>query len=101
MDEYIEKHRPPPNIREQLDLSYRIIRQSVEIFEVRPVWDNPKEKVENGVAKATYVKKTGVWKIYWQRADLKWHAYEPNLFAVSLEDVLDVVEEDEYACFYG
>jgi hypothetical protein len=25
-------------------------------------------------AKATYVRKTDRWKIYWQRADLKWHA---------------------------
>jgi len=27
------------------------------------------------MAKATYVRKTDRGKIYWQRANLKWHAY--------------------------
>ncbi|MGH8716972.1 MAG: DUF3024 domain-containing protein [Burkholderiales bacterium] len=29
------------------------------------------------VAKATYVKAQDVWKVFWQRADLKWHRYDP------------------------
>jgi len=31
--------------------------------------------MEEPATKATYVRKTGRWKIYWMRADLKWHAY--------------------------
>lgn len=98
---YIEKHRPPVHIRNELDLDYRQKGQSVEIFEIRPRWDSKKEKMENPVAKATYVKTQDIWKIYWQRADLKWHSYEPHPTAKSLEEFLKVVEADEYACFYG
>jgi hypothetical protein len=101
MSDFIEKHRPPPHIRAQLDLGYRVSGQSVEIFEIRPRWDNPGEKIEGSVAKATFTKNQGIWKIYWQRADLKWHRYEPFPEAVSLEEFLMVVEKDAYACFFG
>ncbi|MFO7594384.1 MAG: DUF3024 domain-containing protein [Pseudomonadota bacterium] len=98
---YLEKNRPPAYIRSELDFGFRQKGQSVEIFEVRPRWDNPEEKMENPVAKATYVKTQAVWKIYWQRADLKWHVYEPHPRAKSLEEFLQVVESDEYSCFFG
>jgi len=98
---FIEKNRPPAHIRNELDLGYRLKDQSVEIFELRPLWNNAKKIIESPVAKATYIKKQGVWKIYWQRADLKWHGYEPHPEAKSLEEFLKVVESDEYACFFG
>ena len=98
---FLERKRPPPHIRKQLDLGYRLKGQSVEIFEVRPRWDNPNEIMENPVARATYVKTQDVWKIYWQRADLKWHGYEPHPEAGSLEEFLKEVESDDYGCFFG
>jgi hypothetical protein len=98
---FIEARRPPPHLRRQLDLSYRIDRQSVEIFEVRPAYRDPTEIVETSVAKATYVKGASEWRIYWQRADLRWHRYEPFPTASSIEDFLAVVDEDAYCCFFG
>lgn len=99
---YVEGRRPPPHIRSELDLGYRVKDQSVELFEIRPVWrGEPGEKMEQAVAKATYVKTRGIWRVFWQRADLKWHRYEPNAEVHSLEDFLEVVERDEYGCFYG
>jgi spore coat polysaccharide biosynthesis protein SpsF (cytidylyltransferase family) len=99
--EYVEKHRPPPHLRKQVDLSFRIKGQSVEIFEIRPLWNDPKKQIEEAVAKATYVKSRGIWKIYWQRADLKWHRYDPDPEVKTLEKFIEVLEKDEYACFYG
>jgi len=76
--------------------------QSFELFEIRPPWrGDPKEKLDHPYAKATFVKIKKVWKIYWQRADLKWHRYDPVPTRASLEDVLAVIEQDEYHCFYG
>ena len=60
-----------------------------------------KQKIEEAVAKATYVKSKKVWKVYWQRADLKWHRYDPHPEVNSIEEFLDVVERDEHCCFYG
>jgi hypothetical protein len=101
MQLYVETNRPPPEIRPQLDLSYRILGQSIEIFEVRPSFKNPKETMEEPVAKATYVRRAHEWRIYWQRADLKWHRYEPYPTASSLGEFLNVVTKDEHCCFYG
>lgn len=99
--QFIEKHRPPAHIRNELDLAFRISGQSIEIFEIRPAWQKPEIKIESSVAKATWVKTTKVWKIYWQRADLKWHRYEPNPEVKSVEEFLKIVERDEFGCFFG
>jgi hypothetical protein len=98
---YIDGRRPPASMRDQLDLGFRIRGQSVEIFEMRPAWQQPDVTLETPVAKATYVKSRRLWKIYWQRADMRWHRYEPNPEVKTLEDFLDVVEEDRLGCFYG
>jgi spore coat polysaccharide biosynthesis protein SpsF (cytidylyltransferase family) len=98
---YIENNRPPENLREQVDLSFKIKGLSVEIFEIRPIWNNPQEKMEESVAKATYVKSRKLWKVYWQRADLKWHRYDPDPEVDSIEKFIEIVENDDYACFFG
>jgi len=98
---YIEKHRPPAHIRNELDLSFRVEGQSVEIFEIRPLWQNPDEKVESKVAKATYIKSRNIWKVYWMRADLKWHRYPPNPEVKSIGEFVEVVERDGCGCFFG
>ena len=99
--EFVERRRPPPHIRKELDLGFRVKGQSVEIFEIRPMWREPDKIIEEAVAKATYVKTQRVWKVYWQRADLKWHSYDPNPEVNSLEEFLDIVDKDQYACFFG
>jgi hypothetical protein len=44
--EFISKRRPPPHIRAQLDLAFRISGQSIEIFVVRPDWKDKSKTVE-------------------------------------------------------
>ena len=98
---YVDGRRPPPHIRNQIDISLRIKGQSVEIFEIRPACREPETKIEHAIAKATYVKTRGDWKVFWQRSDLKWHRYEPNPSAASIDQFLSIIENDEYGCFYG
>jgi hypothetical protein len=98
---FIEAHRPPPHIRPKLDLGFRLAGQSVELFEIRPQWDRPEVKHERPFAKATFVRTRGVWRVFWMRADLKWHGYEPALEVARIEDFLVVVQKDECACFFG
>lgn len=102
LDAYLERNRPPPEIRPELDLGCRIDGQSVEIFEIRPRWRGaPGEVQELPVAKATYVRRHDHWRIYWMRRDLKWHRYDPDATVATIGDVLAIVERDEYACFFG
>lgn len=53
------------------------------------------------MAKTTFVKTENCWKIFWMRADLKWHGYEPDVKVKTLSKFLEVVIEDKYACFFG
>ena len=99
--QFIERRRPPPHIRDKLDLGFRLQGQSVEIFEVRPSWDNKDIVLEHPVAKATYNKTKRHWKVFWMRADLKWHGYQPNPAVQSIEDFLALVQEDRFGCFFG
>lgn len=101
LEKFLAKHRPAPNIRNELDLGYSIENQSVEIYEIRPEWNNPKNIMRLPIAKTTYVKTEKVWKIYWQRQDLKWHSYKPAPQVRYFEEFLNVVSEDKHACFWG
>ncbi len=98
---FMEKHRPPVHVRDEVDFGYRIENQAVEIFEVRPRFNAPSIKTETPIAKATYIKSKKIWKLYWQKSDLKWHQYQPLPEVKRLEEFLIAVGEDEYNCFFG
>ena len=98
---FVEELRPPPHIRPQLDFGFHVTGQSIELFEIRPQWDKPEITHEHPFAKATFVRAKDRWKIYWQRADLKWHEYEPVRDVSTVEEFLAVVKKDEYSCFFG
>jgi len=100
--EFIEGRRPPLHIRAQLDLGFHISGQSVEIFEIRPIWKGaPGEYRESPVAKATYVQTRRAWRVFWQRRDLKWHGYDPMPEVASIEEFVALVNEDSHCCFFG
>ena len=101
MAKFMGRRRPPPHIRQKLDLGYRISGHSVELFEIRPQWQNPTQKMEHSFAKATFVRTQSLWRVFWMRRDLKWHGYEPTSAVRSLEAFLAVVDRDEYCCFFG
>ena len=98
---YMYYNRPPLEVRDQLDIGYRIDEQSVYLFEIRPSWNNPDEKTETPVAKTTYIKSKKLWKIFWMRGNLKWYHYKPEPFVLDISDFFDLVAEDKLNCFFG
>lgn len=101
LTDFMARRRTPPHIRDQLDLDYRMDGQSVEIFEIRPDWKDDSVRHESPVAKATFVRTQGLWKVFWMRADLKWHSYEPKAAVNTLKEFLGAVDRDEHGCFFG
>lgn len=98
---FVEGRRPPLEIRDKVDLGFRIEKQSLFIFEIRPHWQNPEIIVEEMIAKTTFVRTQNIWKIYWMRADMKWHLYGPVEDVDTIEEFFEVVDRDEYSCFWG
>src|SRR5206468_3239800 len=101
MENYIARTRPPEEIRNELDINYKIDNQSIILFEIRPSWPDKAQRMTHDFAKTTYNKKNGVWKVYWLRANLKWYLYEPCPTVKKLADFLQLVETDKYGCFKG
>jgi hypothetical protein len=101
LEVFMDKRRPPENIRHEIDLDYKIENQSIIIFEVRPHWHKKDEKIESPIAKTTWVKTQKCWKIFWMRADLKWHSYQPAAVVETIEEFLKVVDKDAHGCFWG
>jgi hypothetical protein len=101
MDAHIAAHRPPENIRPQLDLGWRHEGQSVYLFEIRPQWNNKSIIRQEDFAKATWVAAKKQWNVFWMRANGKWFRYEPLEWTGNLQRFLVEVEKDPHHCFKG
>lgn len=88
-------------INKSQDQGFRITDDSVELFEQRPDKKNPQEMLELPMARATYIKAAKIWKVYWLRADRKWAGYERRPQVDSIEEFLELVEDNELGCFHG
>lgn len=101
MENYISRNRPPKEIRNELDINYRIENQSIILFEIRPIWNDKTKYLNHDFAKTTFVKGSNKWKIYWLRGNLKWALYEPKSEVKKLSDFLKEIEQDKFGCFRG
>ncbi len=95
------EHRIPQHVQDRLWMGFLIEGQSITLLEFRPHWQDKSKVTQTPIAKATFVKKTATWKLYWMRQDLKWHRYEPCPTVESFDEFLEVVDADEYCCFFG
>lgn len=93
--------RTPPHLRNEVELTYEVKGYDVTVYEIRSKWNNPKEKTRLEVARFKLVRSRNEWRLYWMRQDLKWHRYEVDGENTGLEDLVKVVDEDEYGAFFG
>ena len=97
----VEQIRPPAHTRKSLDIAARADNQSVEVFEIRRVRSDPGESQELPIAKTTFVRTQSVWKVFWNRADLKWYRYDPAPEVATPELFFEIVKRDDDCCFWG
>jgi hypothetical protein len=99
-DIFLNQIRPAEDIRNQIDFGYRMDEQSLILFETRPNKFLKSISV-SPFAKAVFVKTENLWKVYWQRADMKWHSYKPIPTVKTINDFFKLVESDKHHCFFG
>ena len=101
VESFLNQRRPPEHIRDKLDIGCEINRQSVEVFEIAPHWEDKTRTTRTPSAKTTFVRNHSEWKVYWMRSDGKWHAYGPQPIVKSLTAFLTLVGQDECHCFFS
>ncbi len=102
LNEFNEEVRPADlEIRKKLDMGFTWEKNKAVLFEIRPLWNDESQIVHGEFAKISYVKSSNTWKLYWMRASGKWELYEPHPTGSSIHELLDVVKEDAYSCFFG
>jgi hypothetical protein len=95
------RRRSPPEHRHQVRIEYRVTRHEVLIYETRPAFRDASRWTEGGIAKLRFVRTAGEWRLFWQRASLKWQSYEPVPSSRDLRDLVAEVDRDPYGCFFG
>lgn len=98
----VESLRPEDiKIREQLDIGYSFDGTTFLLYEIRPVWGDPKTIQHLEFAKIKYYKAKNSWKLYWMRASGKWESFEPFPESTYLEKMIEVIKTDKHGCFFG
>ena len=102
LNSFVESMRPKDlEIRSQLDFGYSFDGRVIEIFEIRPQWNDPKKNHNYPFARIRFYKSKNSWKLYWKRANGKWELYEPFPGATHLSKILKIIDDDAYGCFKG
>ena len=102
LENFVFRLRPDTEeVRKKLDYGYNIENQSIILFEIRPDWKNSEVIRQSPFVKATFIKSSDTWKIYWRRANGKWYPYDPSPSVRSLKEVLEIVKDDKHHCFFG
>ena len=100
--QYVESIRPESQeIRAKLDFGYSYDGKITEIYEIRPLWNNPTEMQNIPFAKIRFYKSKQLWNLYWMRASGKWELYEPFAESTHLDKIIEVIREDKHGCFFG
>lgn len=100
--QFIESLRPEnEEIRKKLDFGYSYDGKVVKLYEIRPIWNNPKEIQHLEYAKIRFYKSRHKWNLYWMRASGKWELYDPFPESTHLKSILKIIKEDKHHCFYG
>ena len=99
---YVEKLRPAsPDIRAQIDIGYSFEQNTVILFQIRPLWNDPTKKQHLEFAKVRYFKSKKLWNLYWKGGNDTWKLYKPFPSSTHLSQIIDVIKKDKHNCFYG
>ena len=95
--------RVPEHLHDELRVEVDVAPQHLTIVETRPPWreDVGPEWARSPIARLRYTKSTGLWQIYYPDLDLKFHRYDGAEPSPRVADLLEEIERDTTAIFWG
>ncbi len=97
------ERRVPPKALDQVRVEAIVEGNAVTIVERRPPWraDADSEWTTQPIARLRYVHKHERWSLSWRDRDERWHRYDDVAPATSVTALLDEIERDPAALFWG
>ena len=95
------KERTSPHVMSGGTVSFRVKGHEVLLFTKRTHYKDPTLEIEFELAKFKFVRTTGLWNLFWQRANGRWQGYEPLMASKQFEILVEEVSRDPYGCFWG
>ena len=95
--------RVPASARDEIRIKYDVAGWDVTIVECRAPWspEAGPEWTRFPVARLRYLKSRQVWRLYWRDRDERWHEYPDLAFARDVGDLLEEIDRDPTAIFWG
>ena len=93
--------RVPSHVRDQLVIECDVAPRHLTIVECRPPWQGDGDWTRMPIARLKYTKTTGLWSLYWRDQHAAFHLYPQADPSAAIADLLDEVERDPTALFWG
>jgi Protein of unknown function (DUF3024) len=91
------------SVRDQVRIECEEAPRHMTIVECRPPWqpDAGPEWTRFPIARLRYTKTNRTWSLYWRDRNLKFHAYDLCPPSATVQDLLDEIDRDPTAIFWG
>lgn len=95
--------RVPEHVRDQVRVECEVAARHLTIVECRPLWRADPGPVwsRNPIARLRYTKTTRSWSLFWSDRNQRFHTYDRLAPSPRVEDLLDEVDRDPTAIFWG
>lgn len=93
----------PEHVRDQLRIDIDVSDRAVTVVECRPPWRSTAgtEWTRFPVARLRYTKAARVWSLYWRDSNERFHLYDQLPPSRSVQKLLDEIDADPTALFWG
>ena len=94
-------NKVPKAIRDKLALSYKIERNSIILYEIRPHYQYKNRKMECHIAKIKFLPIKREWQLYYQDRNSKWHKYWNYAPKKRISTIIKEIDRDPTCIFWG
>ena len=97
------EQRVPEHVRDQVQVECDVGPRHLTIVECRPPWrkDMGAEGTRFPIARLRYAKAAGQWSLYWRDRNLRFHVYDRIKPSPHIDDLLQEIDRDPTAIFWG
>ena len=95
--------RIPPHVRGEIQIAVTTRGRSVTLWECRPPWrsDLGEEWTRTEVAQLRYDVEHFTWTLFWADRNGKWLDYPGMPPTANFDRVIEEIDRDPHACFWG